>query len=47
MNYLLISAIILLAAWPTADIVSAENAYGIIEPTISPANVTGSSTFTV
>ena len=46
-NYLLISVIISFAALPTAAIVRAENAYGIIEPTINPAKVTGSSTFTV
>jgi hypothetical protein len=38
MNYLLISAIISLAASPTAPIVIAVKAYGSIAPTRSPAN---------
>ena len=46
LNYSLISLIISLAASPTADIVKAEKAYGIIAPINNPAKVVGSKTLT-
>ena len=45
-NWLLISAIISLAASPTADMVRAEKAYGIIAPMMRPAKVVGSRMLT-